>query len=580
MVTSGSLPLQRGFDDVSCRPLRPVLDRPAAGCVDRRPASALPGHASRQNWTVAGSYHDRAISGASLVRPGLQELLTDAARGRFDIVLAESLDRLSRDQEDIAGLFKRLNFAGIRMFTVAEGEIGEMHIGLKGTMNALFLKDLRLKTHRGLQGRIEAAKSAGGNSYGYAVVRGFAADGSLSAGDREIKADEAEIVRRIFQEFATGKSPRVIAHALNKEQVPGPRGAGWGQSTINGNPERGTGILNNELYIGRLVWNRLRYVKDPSTDKRVSRLNPPESWVIRDVPHLRIIDDELWRAVKARQNEARKKVTRPTTAEPTEEQPNTGFWSHQRPRYLLTGLMRCGACGGGYTKISANLFGCAAARNKGTCDNRLNIRTEALEDIVCTGLKERLMDPDIFKEFPPPSSPSATRSSPSRTPISRRPRRNWPRSKPGKRSLVKALGDGVPARLVKDEMIALEAREDELTALLANQPATEPALHPHLAEIYRAKVADLHLALSDPRTKDEAFAIIRTLIDEVRLIPENGQLRVEIRGALAGILALSAPNDKTARVGTDGSVSVLLSQIKLVAGARNHRELTALRAQC
>ena len=100
-----------------------------------------------------------------------------------------------------------------------------------------------------------------GNSYGYAVVRSFAADGSVSAGDREIKTDEAEIVRRIFQEFATGKSPRAIAHTLNKEQISGPRGEGWGPSTTNGNPERGTGILNNELYIGRLVWNRLRYVK-------------------------------------------------------------------------------------------------------------------------------------------------------------------------------------------------------------------------------------------------------------------------------------------------------------------------------
>lgn len=77
-----------------------------------------------------------------------------------------------------------------------------------------------------------AAKSAGGNSYGYAVIRSFAADGGVSAGDREIKADEANIVRRIFQEFATGKSPRVIAHALNGEPLPAPRGGGWGQSTI------------------------------------------------------------------------------------------------------------------------------------------------------------------------------------------------------------------------------------------------------------------------------------------------------------------------------------------------------------
>lgn len=80
-------------------------------------------------------------------------------------------------------------------------------------------------------------------------------------------------------------------------------------------------------------------------------------------------------------------------------------------------------------------------------------------------------------------------------------------------------------------------------------------------------VAALHEALVDPQTKDEAFAIIRTLIDEVRLVPETGELRVEIRGALAGILALSAPNNKTVQVGPDGSVSVLEQQIKLVASS-------------
>lgn len=90
--------------------------------------------------------------------------------------------------------------------------------------------------------------------------------------------------------------------------------------------------------------------------------------------------------------------------------------------------------------------------------------------------------------------------------------------------------------------------------------------------------AALHAALVDPATKDEPFSIIRALIDEVRLAPENGELHVEIRGALAGILALSAPNNKTARVGTDGSVSVLFcpvlfSTVDLVAGARNQIDL-------
>jgi len=97
--------------------------------------------------------------------------LQDALEGRFEIIVTESLDRLSRDQEDIAHIFKRINFAGGRIVTVSEGEINELHIGLKGTMGALYLKDLADKTRRGLRGRVEAGKSGGGNSYGYEVVR-------------------------------------------------------------------------------------------------------------------------------------------------------------------------------------------------------------------------------------------------------------------------------------------------------------------------------------------------------------------------------------------------------------------------
>ena len=68
--------------------------------------------------------------------------------------------------------------------------------------------------------------------------------------------------------------------------MPGPSGRTWGPSTIHGNRQRGTGILNNESDIGRLVWNRLRYVKDPETGKRVSRLNPDSGWIGKDVAAL------------------------------------------------------------------------------------------------------------------------------------------------------------------------------------------------------------------------------------------------------------------------------------------------------
>jgi DNA invertase Pin-like site-specific DNA recombinase len=117
--------------------------------------------AEREGWTVVETYSDRAISGASMVRSGVQSLLADAQGQRFDIVLSEALDRISRDQEDVAGMFKRLRFAGVGIVTLSEGEISELHVGLKGTMNALFLKDLAMKTHRGLRGRVEKEGQGG-----------------------------------------------------------------------------------------------------------------------------------------------------------------------------------------------------------------------------------------------------------------------------------------------------------------------------------------------------------------------------------------------------------------------------------
>jgi len=94
-----------------------------------------------------------------------QALMRDALNHRVDVVLAESLDRFSRDQEDTAGPFKRLTFAGVKIVTLAEGDITHLHIGFKGTMNALFLKDLAEKTRRDQRGRVEDRKAGGGLRY-------------------------------------------------------------------------------------------------------------------------------------------------------------------------------------------------------------------------------------------------------------------------------------------------------------------------------------------------------------------------------------------------------------------------------
>lgn len=210
-------------------------------------------YAEREGWEVVQTYKDRAQSGASLMRPAIQSLLEDARAGDFELILSEALDRISRDQADIAAIYRDMSFEGIKIHTLSEGAVDQLHVGLKGTMNALFLKDLKTKIHRGMRGRVENGKSGGGIGYGYEVVKKFDAQGEPIRGDRSIKDEEAEIIRRIFDEYGIGVSPREIAKRLNADGVPAPRGKAWSPSSINGNRHRGTGILNNELYVGRLV---------------------------------------------------------------------------------------------------------------------------------------------------------------------------------------------------------------------------------------------------------------------------------------------------------------------------------------
>ncbi len=514
-------------------------------------------HAQREGWDVTRCYADHGISGSSLMRPGLQKLMQDALAGDYDILLAEALDRVSRDQEDIAGVYKRLSFAGIRIVTLSEGPINELHIGLKGTMNALFLKDLADKTRRGLRGRIEAGKSGGGNSYGYDVVRTIGKDEEPLRGERRINSVQAAIIIRIFTAYAAGASPRTIAKALNEEHIPGPSGKAWGASTIHGNRQRGTGILNNELYIGRLVWNRLRYVKDPETGKRVSRPNPEAKWIIHDVPELRIINQALWDQVKARQDE--QAATKFGDSKP-------GFWDRRRPRYLFSGLTICGACGGGFTNLNAERLGCASARNKGTCSNRKTIKREALEAAVLDGLQHHLMDPALMaifceeytrhrNELAAEANAAITGAKAELTKVTNELDR-----------LVQAIIAGVPGSHVKDKMAEREARKAQLEDQLEAATEEKVSLHPNMALFYRKQVGKLREALTDEDCRTEAAALVRTLIDKIVLSPVEVEgrthLAIDLHGDIAGILSAGAEGKKPLQKSGFAEES-----IKLVAGA-------------
>jgi site-specific DNA recombinase len=522
-----------------------------------------------QGWEVTEVFTDEAMSGATHLRPDFQRMQQLAMRGGFDVLVAEALDRLSRDQEHIAGLHKRLSYLGVQIHTKAEGRISEIHIGLGGTMSALFLRHLAEKTHRGLEGRVKAGKSAGGLSYGYRLDRQPLPDGTWTRGDRVIDPAEAAIVQRIFSEYARGRSARTIAIGLNRDGITAPRSGGngkgtWSFSTISGNWKRGTGILNNELYIGKLVWNRQRFIKDPETGKRQARPNPPEAWITEAVPDLRIIGDDLWQRVKERQGAVRQDILTERTVSPHAPKAELG----RRARYLLSGLLRCGCCGSTYIMISADRYGCAAARNSGTCSNRKTIARTDVETRVLGGLKDRLMHPDLIREFIAEFQREMQEGR--LTALSERGENERRLTKVRKdiEGLLTAITDGMYHPSMKAKMDTLEAERARLEAALLASPEPEPvALHPGLAGIYADKVSDLAAALNEDGTRAEAADLLRGLIEKVILHPDPDAAhghRIELFGELAAILSLCdgdlAPNAK-ARRGAAG-----FRQVTMVAG--------------
>ncbi len=496
-------------------------------------------YADRQGWAIVNSYSDRAVSGASLIRPGIQELLADALRGQFDIVLAEALDRISRDQEDVAGVFKRLSFANVKIVTLSEGEITPLHVGLKGTMNALFLKDLADKTRRGMRGRAELGKVPGGLSYGYRAVRRINDQGEPIRGERTIDPSEAALIRRIFQEFAAGRSPQAIAAQLNREHIPGPGGRPWFDGTIRGRRGSGKGILNNELYAGRLIWNRHRFIKDPASGKRVSRQNPESDWIRVEVPELRIVDYTLWQAVKARQAELGKLFE--SAIQGSRDARAARINQARRPAYLLSGLLVCGCCGGKYGIVVRDRYGCLNHHRHRTCDNARTIRRSVIEGRAIAGLKDKLVSPDAIAEAVRAYHDERNKLNRECRAQAGADRQALGRTDKAIKGIMAAIEDGLYRPEMKARFVELEQQKAAIAARLAATAPDLPDVNPNVAELYRCKVTNLADALSGPNPLPEISAQIRSLVGEIVLTPgpERGHLNALLRGELLGILAVA-----------------------------------------
>ena len=359
--------------------------------AERNDPSALPGEVP--------------FGGGTAQRPGYQRMLSAARAHEFDVIVAEDTSRLWRNMAEQSPRLAELSDLGIAVVTHdldTRHDSAEIMGAVGGAMASAYRKEIGRRTRRGLEGLARNGKSAGGRAYGYTPAA------TSDAGQIEVDEDQARIVRRIFEMFADGQSPRAIAAVLNREQVPSPgaswgresrRKGGWCASAIHGNPTRGLGILNNETYVGRVIWNRSRWVRSAAdSSKRRQVQNPRKDWIVREDERLRIVSSELWARVKARQvDQAHRIGARIAAGMSKADAIRTGAG----PKFLLSSLLRCGVCGSSYAIAGRNVYACSRHTSGGSalCANDARLNRAVAEREVLTGIKSQMRSPAVIEEI-------------------------------------------------------------------------------------------------------------------------------------------------------------------------------------
>jgi site-specific DNA recombinase len=393
-----------------------------------------------------------------------------------------------------------------------------------------------------------------------------------------IDAGEAALVRRIFELYADGYSLKKICKILIDDGIPSPRARErgkynsgiWNPTTLSGNPELGEGILNNEIYIGRRIFNRRKWVEIPNENRgftRVPRLNPQSEWIIHEEADLRIIEQDLWERVKARQVEAR--AARDVQFG-IDGNPLAGA---KRPTHFLSGLVRCGACGQPFVSVGPR-WRCKAAGRQ-ACANS-SITGEHLEARTLAGLRDRLLTPEIVSRFAVHLQREL--DSEMRTAHGQREETETSLVETRRRiaKLVKQIeeDDDCP-RAVMTRLKDLDRQEAELDRALATLPErTVVRLPANYEAIYRAAIAELerHLETRDAAPSRNAIrALIETVVVHAGDSRGGKVRRLELHGDLFRMLAFAeTAADKGAQkrqkpqtVGSEAS-----GRIPLVAGTR------------
>jgi site-specific DNA recombinase len=433
-------------------------------------------YAARQGWKIAERYGDQGISGAALGnRPGVLRLQEAALARRFDVLLVTDLSRLSRSQGDLSKMIDRLVAKGLRVIGVQDGYDSarrghKLQAGLSGIIGEAFREMVKDRTYAALESRAKEGRATGGRAYGYR-------DGGIDKG-------EAAMVLEIFGRFADGESCKSIASEFNRRRIPSP-GASWNRTERRAQGWMGSGvrvILRNERYRGVVHWNVSEWRKDPDTGKRQRIMRPRGEWITHVDESLRIVSDELWARAQKRMDPATDDMR---------------LKAGGKPKYLLSGLLRCAVCGANYTIRDSRSYGCLSHFDGNACSNAITIRKVDIEEKLLRGQETGLaglLAPDRIERMATEMQRYAAERMRARQARATEAPKELQEFAARIERLRERLRNGDPDMTGDEIQAALDRAEQKRRELEAQQPAVRDSakvfsMLPKAAELYRRQIA-------------------------------------------------------------------------------------------
>ena len=285
-----------------------------------RQAEKIELQAKMKEYELLKIYREPGISGATMDRPALQELMADAEQHKFDAIIVWDISRFGRNLLHLKQNTERLKALGIAFLAIDNGidtanrdnNTGELLLNILASIYEFELETIKARTKGGRDAaRQNKEYFPGKTAYGYRW------------NEEELRVETVEheepIVKRIHHEYIYGnKSIPAITEGLQKDHVPTRSGTAWGQSVVHR-------ILHNPCYTGTYVTNQtLTDAKGTILGKK-----PEHEWVY--FPCDPLITPADWDRLQKRLEKARENFAgRPNPAS---------------KKYIADGLLRCGLCG-------------------------------------------------------------------------------------------------------------------------------------------------------------------------------------------------------------------------------------------